>query len=469
MSTIMRGARNAFRNTIRTGGVTVILALSVGLALVMFLSLKAVQSRIQSVQSSIGNDITIQPAGYTNFSDVNNALTTSELSKISTLAHITKVTETLTDRVTTIGSSTPSFGRDGSSSSNSGTTSLASPVTLNANRSGNGNGPRLFVSGGGQLPANFSLPISVLGTTDPTSVNGSSLTLASGSQLNPTSSANEALISSTMASKNDLKVGSTFTAYSTSIKVAGIFSTSTQGADNTVVFTLPTLQALTGQPGDITAADATVDSLTNMTTATNEVKNSLGSSADVSNSEENAQSAIAPLQNIKTITTYSLIGALAAGSVIIFLTMLMIVRERRREIGVLKAIGASNLKIVIQFVSEALTLTLAGAVIGTIGGLILANPILSLLVTSNSTTATTGPGGGFRGGGGFRTFGGGFGRAIGGGINGARAGLNTLHTVVGYEVLLYGLAAAVIIAVIGSALPAFAIAKVRPAEVLRGE
>ena len=35
-----------------------------------------------------------------------------------------------------------------------------------------------------------------------------------------------------------------------------------------------------------------------------------------------------------------------AGAIIIFLTMMMIVRERRREIGVLKAIGASNVNVV---------------------------------------------------------------------------------------------------------------------------
>jgi putative ABC transport system permease protein len=466
MSTVLRGARNAFRNTIRTGGVTVILALSVGLALVMLLSLKAVDSRIQQVQSSVGNDITIQPAGYSNFSDVNNALTTSQLTKVSTLPHITKVTETLTDRVTTIGSSTPSFGPGGRTATNSGTTSLTSPITLKNSGQGNGNGPKLFIRGGFSLPANFTPPISTIGTTDPSIINGTSLTLTSGSQLNASSSADEALVSSAMASKNNLKVGSTFQAYSTNIKVAGIFSSGTNsGGANTIVFSLPTLDALTAQPGDVTEADATVDSLDNMTTATNEVTKLLGSNATVTNAEQQAQNAVAPLQSIKNIATYSLIGALAAGSVIIFLTMLMIVRERRREIGVLKAIGASNFKIVAQFVSESLTLTLLGAVIGTVGGLLLANPILKLLVTTNSQAQ----GGGF-GGGGFRAFGGGLvNHIVGGGIGGLRGGLNTLHTVVGLNVLLYGLAAAVIIAIIGSALPAFAIAKVRPAEVLRGE
>jgi len=54
-------------------------------------------------------------------------------------------------------------------------------------------------------------------------------------------------------------------------------------------------------------------------------------------------------------------------------------------------------------------------------------------------------------------------------IPGAGNALRNLHAVVNWELLLYGLLAAIIIAVIGSAIPSYIIAKVRPAEVLRSE
>jgi putative ABC transport system permease protein len=470
MSSITRGARGVFRNTIRTTGVTIILALSVGLALVMLLALKTVQARINTVKSSIGNTISISPAGFNDFSSANNALDTTQLSKVASLAHITQVTETLTGRLTTIGSSVPSFGNQTQNSN--ATTSLTSPVKLQTGSGSGGGGGRVFINGGGSLPTNFSLPITVVGTSDPSSLNGTQLTLTSGATLSGTSNTNDALVSTDMASKNSLKVGSTFTAYNTKLTVAGIFSTSTQGDSNNVIVALPTEQRLSGQAGDVTSATATVDSVDNLASATTDIKNTLGSSnADVENSQQQVDTAIAPLQNIKTISTYSLIGALVAGSIIIFLTMLMIVRERRREIGVLKAIGSSNFKIVIQFVSEALTLTLFGAILGMIGGLVLSNPILSILVSSSTSSTTSSTSGGFRGGtgGGGGGFGGaagrGFSRAIGGGAH----AISNLHAAVGYDLLLYGLAAALIIAIIGSALPAWLIARVRPAEVLRGE
>jgi putative ABC transport system permease protein len=219
---------------------------------------------------------------------------------------------------------------------------------------------------------------------------------------------------------------------------------------------LSTLQRLSSQPGAVTAATVYVDSIDNLATTTTEVQNSLGSSvADVTSSVTQANNAIQPLESIKNISLYSLAGAVIAGSVIILLTMVMIVRERRREIGVIKAIGSSNTRVIFQFMTEAVTLTLMGAVIGLVLGVIGSSPVTKLLVT-NSTA--TGAGGGR--GGGFIA------RSLGG--NGA-FGVRNVHAVVSWNILLYGLIAAIVIAVVGSAVASALIAKVRPAEVMRTE
>ena len=117
MNPVSRGIRNAFRNVVRTSSIVVILGLSIGLSLTMLVAQRAVESKIASVKSSIGNTITISPAGYTPGSQANNALTSSELSKVSSIAHVTAVTETLSDRLSTTGSSTPSFGGFGGNAS----------------------------------------------------------------------------------------------------------------------------------------------------------------------------------------------------------------------------------------------------------------------------------------------------------------------------------------------------------------
>jgi putative ABC transport system permease protein len=460
----------------------VILGLSIGLALTMLIARQAVNQKIQSVKSSIGNTISIAPAGFSSFSSVNNSLTTSELSKVSALNHVTSVAETLTDRLTTIGSTQPSFGGFGpqSSSTSTGQTSLTSPVTFNIG----GGGGHFFYSGGAggstTAPTNFTPPITITGTTNPASLDGTSLTISSGKTISGTATADQALISSAMASKNSLSAGSTFTAYGTTMTVAGIFKTSNQADENSIIVSLPTEQSLSGQTGDVTSAVATVDSLDNLDSVTTAIKNTLGSSADVTSAEAQANATVQPLNSVKNVSLFSLIGAVIAGAVIILLNMIMIVRERRREVGVLKAIGASNVRIMAQFVTEAVTFTLLGAVIGLIIGVAGGNPVTKLLVnnstSSTSTSTAAGPGFGVttNGGGGSSSApvirsngGGGFFNRIGG-----RSTVNSLkdiHAVIGWRLLLDGLAAAVIIALVGSAMASVLISRIRPAEVMRGE
>src|SRR6266511_3317430 len=52
--------------------------------------------------------------------------------------------------------------------------------------------------------------------------------------------------------------------------------------------------------------------------------------------------------------------------IVVFFTMLLVVRERAREIGTLKAIGACDAGVVIQFLSEAIGLSVIGGILGVI-------------------------------------------------------------------------------------------------------
>ena len=484
MNPISRGIRNAFRNGVRTASIVVILGLSIGLALTMLVAQKAVENKIKSVKSSIGNTITIAPAGFTPGSQANNALSSSQLAKVSALAHVSDVAETLTDRQSTTGSSSSSFGRFGGDSDTSSetTTSLSSPVTLNTN------GPRFFMGGSSSTDstATFSLPVSFLGTNQPLSIDGSSITLTSGKAISGTGDTNDALISGAMASKNNLSVGSTFTAYNATLTVAGIFSTSNQSARGTVVVSLPALQRLSGQSGAVTSATATVDSLDNLASVTTAIKSTLGSSADVTSAQDQADATVKPLNSVKTVSSFSLVGAVVAGAIIILLVMVMIVRERKKEIGVVKAIGGSNVRIIGEFMVESLTLAVLGAVVGLLIGVIGGQPGTKMLVSNSTTSSTTtstaqsasGPGGPSVGGPGDSgssngststrpSFGGGF-RTRASNTAAAKS-FSNIKAQIGFGILLEGFGAAVLIAVIGSALAAGMIARVRPSTVMRAE
>jgi putative ABC transport system permease protein len=306
------------------------------------------------------------------------------------------------------------------------------------------------------LPDNFSLPIKITGTnnpTDPTSIGANSLDIKSGTAIDGSKDSNDAMISSEMAAKNNLKVGDTFTAYKTTITVAAIFESNTQSGNSTVIVSLPTEQRLANKAGLVSNGVATIDSLENLESATSAIKNALGSSADITSNLEQAKQALDPLNSVRTVTLYSLIGAVAAGAIIILLAMIMIVRERRREIGILKAIGGSNIRIMLQFMSEALTFTILGAVVGLIIGIAGSSPVTSTLVrnsgnTGNASSETS---------------------VSTRYDNPLLNNVKDIQAEVGWSIILYGLGAAVLIALIGSALASYSVSKVRPAEVLRSE
>jgi len=447
MNVVTRGIRNAFRNTIRTFSIVVILGLSIGLALSMLVARQAVTDKITSVKSSVGNTVSVSPAGVRGFEGGGEALTNTDIAKVEKLSHVKSVDKTLSDRLDTDNTSLQSAIEAGSLgqrfSQNSGQ-KVEAPTFVMQNKNSDGT-----------VTTSFTPPVTVIGTTNPTNLSstqgGGEFTLKSGEVFASDSTENVAVIGSSLAEKNNLKVGDTFTAYGAEVTVVAIFDAGNTFSNNQVIMPLATVQKLSGQTDAITSATVNVDSITNVESVTKAAQNALGSSADVTNSAAEAEESIKPLENIQTISTYSLIGAIIAGSTIILLTMIMIVRERRREIGVFKAIGASNVRIMGQFMTEAITLTTLGAIVGIGLGVAAATPITEMLVKNSSSSTQTAMQGGPRL------------------IRGAQSAVSNVSANVGWDIILYGLLAAIVIAVIGSAIASYFISKVRPAEVMRAE
>jgi putative ABC transport system permease protein len=432
MSSIVRGAKNAFRNSIKAVSIALIVGLSIGLALVMVLSLEAVQLRIDSVKQAIGSRITISPAG--SVMGVGGVpLTRTQLGDLKSLPHVTRVIETMSAQIVP-------------KTDTSLDTSVKLPAAAGASMGG------------------VTMPVFGTGTTDvlhQQATSGHKLTMVAGTMIDPTKDSDTALVGKGIADKNGLKVGSTFRAYSTTVKVAGIFTTGNMWADNVVYFPLGSLERISGRPDQVSMVYAEVDSVDGIASVQRAVQSRLGGAADITTTQDVLNQAVGPLQDIKRIATQDLIGCLIAGAVIIFLSMLMIVRERRREIGVLKAIGAGDGTVVTQFVAEALVLALLGAAIGGIIGAAAATPVFNQLVLASHAAPGSGPVD-------AGTLAIGF-KAGWGAFSIVRGASNNLHATVGFGMVMYGLLVALGVAVIGSAVPAWMIARVRPAEVMRSE
>lgn len=455
MNGLWRGVRNAFRNKVRTVSIILILGLSMGLALSMLVANQAVTQKIEDVKSSVGNTVSVSPAGARGFEGGGDPLTSSEIAKVASLTHVASVTKTLSDRVTSDNSNLESAVEAGSlgrrNASNSGQ-GFEAPTQM-----GGGTNNSSSSTSSSEVTRTFTPPVTVIGTNTPSKLatsegsSSSTLELTSGELFDGDSTANVAIVGKSLAEKNSLSVGSTFTLYGATVKVVGIFDTGTTFSNNQVIMPVAALQALSSQADQYTSVTLNVDSIENVASVTTAAKTALGDSADVTNGSEQAESTISPLKNIQTISTYSLIAAVGAGAVIMLLTMIMIVRERRREIGVLKAIGASNIKIALQFAAEAVTFTLIATIIGFVVAAFAAQPLTSALASSSTSgTATRGMGGP-------------------GGFRGGLQAVQNISATLDWTIILYGLGAAILIAVIGSLLTSFFIAKVRPAEVMRTE
>ena len=453
MNVLTRGIRGAIRSPLRAGAIVIMLAISIGLIVAMLAAKAGVESKITEVKQTSATGITVRPAGLQGGFGGGNPLTAAQVTTVTKVAHVASTVSTLTDRLSTSDTNlTPSLElgarqqRFESSGSSSSSDMPAPPVESSSSSS--------------STTATRSAPITVTGTTDPNSVatNGGSLTISSGTTINGNASDYEALVGSNLATKNNLKVGSTFTAYSQTFTVKGIYSTGNTFQDSGVIMPLATAQNLTSQAGDVTELTVNADSSENVSTVVNDIKTALGSSVvDVTSEQQRAESSVSSLNSISNLATTGVIGATIAAAVIVLLMMTMIVRERKREIGVIKAIGGTDVKVIGQFITEALTLTIIGGIIGIAFGIAVSGSITEGLVQNqaNSTTSSVrqggmgGPGGGF-----FR---------------GAQRGLQNVTSTVNPAVIASGIGLTLLIAIIGSAIPAWLIARIRPAEVLRTE
>ena len=463
MNAVSRGVRSALRSPLRSGAIIIMLAISIGLIVAMLVARTSVNAKIAEVKAESATKVTIRPAGIMGGFGGGDPLTADQVSKITKTSHVKSVSSTLTDQLAATDTNlTPSFelGQLGQ--------------RMQRFESGSGGGgaqPQLFIAGdsasGERTPPAPRTTVTGTNNVDSVAADGNELKITSGAAISATSNELVALIGKKLAAKNNLQPGSTFTAYGKTITVKGIFESGNAFQDNGLIMPIATLQEATNQAGAVTNITATIDSAENVAGTVSSLKSNLGDKADITSQADVAARNVSSLESISGLATSGVIGATIAAAVIVLLMMTIVVRERRREIGVIKAIGGTNAKVITQFVAEALTLTIIGGVIGLTLGVAVSGTMTESLVSnhsqaneprmsqssgpSNSSSAPRmmGPGGP--------------------GLSQINRNIQDVTSTVTPDVFAIAIGCMLLIAVIGSALPAWLIARVRPAEVLRGE
>jgi putative ABC transport system permease protein len=488
VSVLARSIGNAFRNKVRTAAVVAVLAVAIGLALAMLVANQAVGAKVQELNASVGTVLTVNPAGGQGFEGGGEPLTSAQASTAAAVPNVTNVvgTKALRLRNATEAAAQAAAGTQagpgggqggpGGVSATTLTTSLTAAVdagTLgNRNQAANGSTTT--------QAAPRSLPITATGTGAEVDSTGKALNITDGTGLGDYAAAStNALLGTTLAEKNGLSVGSTFTINDQTFTVAGLFDSGTAFGNNALYVTLPAAQTLAALPDELSSMIVTVNSMENVGAAQTALQSALGTDkADVTQGQRGLETAVSSLDSVKNISLIAFVAALATAGLIILLIMVMLVRERRREIGVLKAIGAPNRTIGLQFVLEALVLVALGSAVGAAVASFASGGIASALISTNTgtTAATTGRGAaiaGAAGGAGLPAGGAGFpgGAGLPGGspFGGASQLLTSVTASASPGVIAAGIAAVFGVAIIGALVPALLTARIRPIEVLRGE
>ncbi len=96
--------------------------------------------------------------------------------------------------------------------------------------------------------------------------------------------------------------------------------------------------------------------------------------------EEEALSTLKPIQNLSSFSFTFLIVILIVGGIILAIINMINIRERKYEIGVLRAIGMSKKKVTLQLITEIFMVSIASLIIGTGIGVVLSQPVTNAML-----------------------------------------------------------------------------------------
>ena len=235
-------------------------------------------------------------------------------------------------------------------------------------------------------------PVTVLGI-DPT-VDGQlhDLALVSGVALQDPDE-QIALITERLAAQDGLTLGSPLTMQGAgdrvTYRVVGIIAGDgplTGASGRTVVVPLRTAQAVFGETG-VTRVDIGLSAGTDPGTASADLESRLLTQPYVLSSPQDLAAALRA-STVDFQTTTALIAAvvLFAGAFLIFNTLSMTVTERIREVGLLRAAGATRGQVMSFMLTQALALGVAGSLLGLLLGALLAAGMVAFVRTVGSVT-----------------------------------------------------------------------------------
>jgi putative ABC transport system permease protein len=237
------------------------------------------------------------------------------------------------------------------------------------------------------------------------------------------------MLGSILAKNLGKGVGDELKLFEEPFNVVGIYNSTTVFEEGACTIPLAELQRLMDRPNQVTGFSVIVDHPVDprrLEQVRKEIEN-LGAGVTALTTDEHVKS-VSEIQLAKAMAWLTSAVALFIGSFGVMNTMIMSVHERTREIGVLRAIGWRKGRVVRLILLESVLLSLIGAVVGSLGAMLLVRILTRLPLVSG---------------------------VIDGRIEPLFIG--------------YGLAIAVLVGLLGGSLPAYRASRMLPSSALRYE
>ena len=190
------------------------------------------------------------------------------------------------------------------------------------------------------------------------------------------------LISSNMAQEANIGLGDTINLPAAtglvSLEVVGVTTGRPPQGSEELFVPLTTAQTIFNLPGQINTIEARYTAGSEAAVVQQAVLDRLGSGFKVGGNQAGSEFASA-LEAANYVYNMFGVVATAMGGFIIFITFRTVIVERRRDIGMLRAIGASRKTILTMILMESLTMGIIGTILGIGVGVLLANGLLALM------------------------------------------------------------------------------------------
>ncbi|MDK1716003.1 ABC transporter permease [Dellaglioa algida] len=265
----------------------------------------------------------------------------------------------------------------------------------------------------------------VSSTASALSSNGAKITKGRGLTASDLNTKN-VVIETELASTNKISTGDTITMKSTNgtkykVKVVGIYKASSISSanvggpsandpSNTIYTAYTFANTLKGSKykGTVDSVVYTLSNPAKSADFTKAAKKLINTSKfSMSTNDSTYQSMLTPLNNVKSFAQKIVLLVAVAGTIILALIVILMIRERRYEIGVLLSLGEKRWKVIAQFFVEMVMVLIVSLVVAGVGGKFVGNVIGDQLISQQTTTATIsstssdmqgGPGGNAEGG-----------------------------------------------------------------------